>query len=174
PPASPRRALPWACAAHHPANIQRHCEAQCGGEAHGVLGRAERLPCLEPGPPRLCHGQWPHYARRQRPRALGAARGESGLSGRRQALRACPATPTLPSPVASRACPTCATYCRTQAGPGSVGGGIKGGGLRKGHAQTKKQERDDGSKKSHPALNKGVFRFPTSFLTSSRLGSFSC
>src|SRR6516165_12086097 len=41
--------------------------------------------------------------------------------------------PALPSPVANRACPTCATYCGTRASPGSVGGRVRVG-VFAGHA----------------------------------------
>src|SRR6516165_11185862 len=91
------------------------------------------------------YGSFPDWVRVNPPSA-------EGINWRRN-FRACRANPTLPSPVASRACPTCALCCATRAGPGCVGGGIKGGGFcEKGHAQTRDMERDDDSRKSHPAL----------------------
>src|SRR5262249_51755132 len=48
-----------------------------------------------------------------------------------EGIRACPATPTLPSPDGTRACPGSAICCASRAGPTCGGGGIKGGGAKK-------------------------------------------
>ena len=79
-----RRAVARPRAADRPADFRRHPQAQRRGEAHGLPGRAERLPRAQARAPRLRHGQRPHHAQRQRPRASGTAGGEGGLSRRRR------------------------------------------------------------------------------------------
>ena len=67
------------------ADLRRHQNAQCARRAHGVPGRAERLPRAQARPPRLCHGQRADHAQRDRARAAGAARDQIRLSRGRPA-----------------------------------------------------------------------------------------
>src|SRR6266436_3710128 len=87
PPPS-RRAFARLGAAHRAPDLRRDQEAQHRRKAHCVPGGTERVPRLEACAPRLCHGQWPDHAQRNRARAAGAAGGEGGLSRGRQALTA--------------------------------------------------------------------------------------
>src|SRR5262249_48619844 len=76
PPPPPRRALARPGAVDRAPDLRRDQEAQYRRKAHRVPGGTERVPRLEACAPRLCHGQRPHHAQRNRARAAGAAGGE--------------------------------------------------------------------------------------------------
>src|SRR5271154_680367 len=75
-----RRAIARARAIDRAADLRRHQNAQQQGRPHRVFGRAERLSRAQTRASRLCHGQRVDHAVGQRPRVIGTARNQVGLS----------------------------------------------------------------------------------------------